>query len=329
MIDRVKVAYIFNEPLKHYAAQLGVKYAVAGPNGRKYAPYSHPWDYGVLREVAQNVKDAGMEWAVLEGIGFIDGVKLGLESRDEEIAHFCTLLENLGKLGCPCVCYNWMPVWGWYRSTVSIPLEGGALVSGFNYEDVKDMPPMSGVTISADELWCNLKYFMEKVVPVAEKNHVKLALHPDDPPIPHLGGLDRIMISADAMYEATQLVQSEYNGICLCQGNFAAMGEDIPACIHRFADAGTLHFAHFRDVVGTADNFREAWHHDGKTDMFAAMKAYYEVGFEGVMRPDHVPTMYGDDNDHPGYAILGNLVATGYMYGLMEACEKELGLNGR
>lgn len=325
-MERVKVAYIFNEPLKHYAQQLDVKYAVTGPNSRKYAPYSHVWDYGVLREKWQEVHDAGMEWAVLEGIGFIDGVKLGKDNKDEEIAHFCTLLENLGKLGVPCVCYNWMPVWGWFRTSTNVPLAGGALVSEFDREAVKDLPPMSGVTISADELWTNLEYFLKKVVPVAEKCNVKLALHPDDPPIDHMGGLDRILTSADAMYQATQIVQSEYNGICLCQGNFAAMGEDIPACIHRFAANGTLHFAHFRDVVGDANHFREAWHHDGKTDMLACMKAYYEVGFDGVMRPDHVPTMYGDDNNNPGYAILGNLVATGYMYGLMEACEKELGL---
>ena len=321
----MKVAYIFNEPLKHYAQQLGVKYAVTGPDARRYAPYSNPWDYGVLREKAQAVKDAGMIWSVYEGIGFIDGAKLGNEHRDEDIAHFCTLLENMGKLGIDCVCYNWMPVWGWFRSSVNVPIAGGAVVSEFNWDDVKDMPDM-GVRISADQLWTNLEYFLKKVVPVAEKAKVKLAIHPDDPPIPHLGGLDRILISADAMEQVTKLFPSEYNGICLCQGNFAAMGEDIPACIHRFADAGTLHFAHFRDIRGTAEHFQETWHYDGMTDMYACMKAYYEVGFNGVMRPDHVPTMYGDDNNTPGYAILGNLVATGYMYGLMEAAEKELGL---
>ena len=99
MIDRVKVAFVLNEPLKHYAAQLGVRYAVTFPKQGKYQPYSHIWDYGVLRDTAQEVKDAGMEWAVLEGVPFIDGAKLGLESRDEEIDHFNTLLENLGKLG--------------------------------------------------------------------------------------------------------------------------------------------------------------------------------------------------------------------------------------
>ena len=322
----IKVAFTWNEALKHYAQQLGVNYIVAGPNHTHYAPYSHPWDYGVLREKKQEIEDAGLAWSVYEGIVWIDGAKLGNEKRDEDIAHFCTLLENMGKLGVDCVCYNWMPVWGWFRTSVNVPIQGGALVSEFNYEAVKDLPLLQGITMSADQLWTNLEYFLKKVVPVAEKAHVKLALHPDDPPIPHMGGLDRILISADAMYQATQLVQSEYNGICLCQGNFAAMGEDIPACIHRFADAGTLHFAHFRDVEGTAEHFRETWHYAGKSDMLACMKAYYDVDFQGVMRPDHVPTIYGDDNNNPGYAVLGNLVAAGYMFGLMEACEKELDL---
>ena len=305
----MKIAYVINgsahTPMKHFARQLGVKHAVTSPFSYNFAfnPFAHQWDYMVLREIRQEMNDFGMEWDVLEGVNFIDGAKLGLESRDEEIAHFCTLLENMGKLGVKAVCYNWMPVWGWYRSRVNIDVGGGATVTGFNMEDVKDAPGC-GVTISKDQLWSNLEYFLKKVA-----------------------GVERILTSSDAMWEVTQLVPSEYNGITLCQGTFATMGEDIPKAIRRFGNAGLLHFAHFRDIVGTAGDFHETFHHAGKTDMYEAMKCYYEVGFDGVCRPDHVPTMYGDNTpDMPAYAVNGNLVATGYMLGLIEAVEKELGI---
>lgn len=328
----MKIAYAINgpahTPLKHFAQQLGVKYAVTSPFSLKHAykPYAGSWDYMVLRELNQEMNDAGMEWSVLEGVEFIDGAKLGTESRDLEIERFNTMLINLGKLGVKTVCYNWMPVWGWYRSRKAIKLEGDSLVTGFNMKDVEDAPEIPGVKISKDELWANLDYFLKKVVPVAEKAKVQLAIHPDDPPVDKICGVERILTSADAMYEVTQLFQSEYNGITFCQGTFATMGEDIPACIRRFSANKTLFFAHFRDIMGTKDDFYETFHFNGKTDMYEAMKVYYECGYDGVCRPDHVPTMYGDNNDMPSYGINGNLVATGYMMGLMEAVEKEMGL---
>ena len=275
----MKLAYMINgsmhTPLKHFAQQLDVKYAVASTSYGAYQAahtnsYANPWDYLPMRAVKQDLEDFGMEWSVYEGVTFIDGVKLGTEARDA----FCTLLENMSRLGIKTVCYNWMPVWEWYRTRVNLPLPGGAKSTGFVQTDVEGMPGC-GVTISKDELWANLEYFLKKVVPVAEK------------------------------------------------GTFATMGEDIEKSIRRFAENKTLFFAHFRDVKGDRTNFQETFHHNGKTDMYRAMKTYYEVGFDGCMRPDHVPTMYGDNNDMPAYAINGNLVATGYMLGLMESIEKE------
>lgn len=327
----MKIAYAINgpshTPLKYFARQLGVKHAVTSTFDYNFGwnSHAHQWDYMVLREIKQEMNDFGMEWDVLEGVNFIDGAKLGLASRDAEIDHFCTLIENMGKLGIKTVCYNWMPVWGWYRTKVNIENGGGSTVTGFDINDVQDAPGC-GVQISKDELWANLKYFLDRVVPVAEKSKVQLAVHPDDPPVDCIAGVERILTSSDAMWEATQLFPSEYNGITLCQGTFATMGEDIPTAIRRFGNAKLLFFAHFRDIIGNAENFRECFHHAGKTDMYEAMKCYYEVGFDGVCRPDHVPTMYGDNNDKPAYAINGNLFATGYMIGLMEAVEKELGI---
>ena len=324
----MKIAYSFygehHTPLKYFAKQLGIKYAVTMPQGGKYTSLVPPWHYMSLRELKQEMEDFGMEWSVLEGVDFIDSAKLGLPDKDEAIARFCTLLENMGKLGIKTVCYNWMPVWGWFRTRVNVAAEGGASVTGFKMEDVKDCPPPACGPVSADALWTNLEYFLKKVVPVAEKYKVQLAVHPDDPPVSCIGGVDRILTSADAMYHVTKLVPSEYNGITMCQGTFASMGEDVPDCIRRFGREGKLFFAHFRDIHGQPEEFVETFHHVGDTDMYEAMKAYYEIGYQGVMRPDHVPTMYGDDNSNPGYGINGNLFATGYMLGLMESIEKEL-----
>ena len=124
------------------------------------------------------------------------------------------------------------------------------------------------------------------------------------------------------MAKAIDLVPSPNNGITFCQGSFATMNADVPAEIARFGAKGALHFVHFRDVVGTPERFQEAFHDDGQTDMWAAMRAYQAAGFSGPMRPDHVPTMAGEENGHPGYEVLGRLFAIGYIKGLAEGVEK-------
>jgi mannonate dehydratase len=313
--------------LCYFARQLDVKYCVTNTGWRKgvYAP-AKPWDMIVLREIKQLCNDFGMEWAVFEGVDFIDDVKLGTDKKDEAIKNFCTFLENLSAVGVKTVCYNWMPVWSWFRTRTHENARGGALSTGFHYDDVRDLPVSSGGRVTADQLWTNLEYFLKKVVPVAEKVKVQLAVHPDDPPVPVIAGIDRILITPDAMMKVCDLYPSEYNGITLCQGTFSSMNSDIPAEIRRFGKKGKLFFSHFRDVRGTPENFMEVFHDEGRTDMYEAMKAYYEIGYQGVSRPDHVPTMYGDDNSSPAYGINGNLFAVGYMRGLMESIEHERGI---
>jgi mannonate dehydratase len=109
------------------------------------------------------------------------------------------------------------------------------------------------------------------------------------------------------------------NGITLCQGNFTLMTGDLPGAIRHFGSQGQIHFVHFRDVRGTPERFVETFHDEGQTDMLACMRAYREIGFTGVLRPDHVPTMEGDVNDEPGYSGIGRLYAIGYIRGLRQA----------
>src|SRR5215211_7082241 len=120
------------------------------------------------------------------------------------------------------------------------------------------------------------------------------------------------------MRRGIELAPSPYNGITMCQGTFATMGADIPAEIRAFADRGALHFVQFRDVWGTSDRFVETFHDEVQTDMFVAMRTYQEIGFDGPLRHDHLPTMEGEENLVPGYDVLGRHFAIGYIKGLAE-----------
>ena len=158
---------------------------------------------------------------------------------------------------------------------------------------------------------------------MAEEAGVKLAMHPDDPPLSPIRGVARIMSRVEDFQRLIELVPSPANGITLCQGNFTLMTNDLPSVIRRFGEQGRIFFVHFRDVRGTPEKFVETFHDDGQTDMAACMRAYRDIGYDGVCRPDHVPTMEGDSNDHPMYSSMGRLFAIGYVKGLREAVYSE------
>jgi mannonate dehydratase len=255
----------------------------------------------------------------------MDRARLGLPGRDEEIEHVCTLVRNMGRLGIPMFCYNWMAVLNWTRTRTSIPGRGGALVTGFREADLAGAPQTWAGDVPHAQLWDSLRYFLDRVVPVAERAGVRLALHPDDPPLPSLRGVGRIMTSVDAFERAIALVDSPTNGICLCQGNFTLFTDDVPAAIRHFGGMQRITFGHFRDVRGTADDFVETFHDEGPTDMLACMRAWHEIPFDGVLRPDHVPTLEGESNANPAYALQARLHAIGYMQGLAEAARTSHG----
>jgi len=139
------------------------------------------------------------------------------------------------------------------------------------------------------------------------------------PPLSPIRGVGRIMRSVENFQRLLDLVPSPVNGITLCQGNFTLMTDDLPSVIRHFGRQGKIFFLHFRDVRGTPEKFEETWHDAGQTDMLACMKAYRDIGFEGVLRPDHVPTVEGDSNENAGYSSFGRLYAIGYIRGLRQA----------
>lgn len=300
------------------ATQMGVTDAVVhtleiGDNRRS-------WTYDELLRMRNGFRNAGIDVSVIEGgVPITDTTRLGLDGRDEEIEEFNQFLRDVGNLGIPVVCYDWMAGMRWARTATDIPSRGGSLTTGYSDEEMQAGPPDPAAPVSEDQLWEALEYFLDRVVPVAEEAGVKLGLHPDDPPLSEVRGVSRIVRSVEAYDRVLDIYPSEYNGVTFCQGNFAAMGVDIPEAIHHFGDA--INFVHFRDIDGTAEEFVETWHDDGPTDMLAAMRAYGDIGFDGPMRPDHVPTMTGELNDNPGYETMGRLFAVGYMKGLIEAAE--------
>lgn len=271
------------------------------------------------QQVHKRFTDYGITPLVIEPMPncLHDHIKAGDEKRDESIEKVIKMLPIMEALHIDTICFNWMAHIGWLRTSSDIPERGGAKVTGFN---MADFTP-TGAKITAQQLWDNYRYFIEAVIPEAEKHGIKLALHPDDPPVPRLGDVERIMISEENIKKAIYgIVDSENLGLTMCQANFYMMGADLKKTIAQYADR--IYLIHFRNTTGTPGDptsFRETFHDNGDLDMAKLMQCYVNNGIHAPIRVDHVPTMAGEASTLPGYDAMGRLFAIGYLKGILDA----------
>ena len=294
-----------------YAKQCGVEHGVIRlPEDTEFdiTDFSH-WE-----KVYKDFVDFGIKPIVIEPMPneLHDHIKIGDEKRDACIEKVIKMFEYMDKFDIRTICFNWMAHIGWLRTSDSIEERGGALVTGFDLNDFKEVDKK----ITATELWNNYEYFIKAVIPYAEKFNIKLALHPDDPPLEKLGMVERIMINYENIKKAINLVDSKNLGVTMCQATYCMMGEDLYRIIPELSDK--IFFVHFRNAVGDKYKFRETFHDNGIIEMADIMKLYQQCNVNVPIRVDHVPLMAGEKQETAGYTALGRLYAIGYLKGILE-----------
>ena len=281
---------------------------------------------------------------VIESVPVHEEIKMGKDTRDKWIANYKETIRNLSKAGIHTVCYNFMPVFDWTRSELDAALPDGSNSLKYDEKTVKNLDPLSGeltlpgwdLSFQTDELgkimdeyreitdenmWENLIYFLEQIIPVAEEEDVLMAIHPDDPPW-SIFGLPRIIKNADSVKRMLRAVDSKHNGITFCTGSYGADPEnDLYEIIE--AAKGRIHFVHARNVKWTGElSFQETSHsvNDGSIDMVGVVKKLVTSGYEGPIRPDHGRMIWGETG-RPGYGLYDRALGATYLNGIIHTTQ--------
>ena len=241
-------------------------------------------------------------------------------ARDREIDDICQMIRNCSRAGIPMVKYN-MTILGVVR-TERTPGRGGASYSTFNYAKARQEPPLTEAgPVSSEMMWDRITYFLKRVIPAAEECRVKMACHPHNPAMPAdkgFRGVHRVLGSVDGLKRFIEIQPSPYHGLNFCQGTVSEMlrdpGREIFDVIRYFGARKKIFNVHFRNIHGGFLNFQETFPDAGDVDMAAAVRVYKEVGYDGMLMPDHVPVIQGDPGGHQAFAF-----AFGYIRGLLQA----------
>ena len=308
-------------PLWRLCVQMGITDVIVKVNP-DLTGMPDPWRFETLSKIVGGLKDEGLNVVGLEGDPFdMAPIKqfgeegYSEEMREEALSHYRELLESMGRLGIKLLCYNFMVGTGWARSGVREG-RGGAKATYFSLAET----PACALKLAKERIWANYGHFINAVMPTAEKNGVRMGLHPDDPCLPELGGYARILETVDDYDRAYAMHPSPSNAVTFCQANFKLMGADLEAAARHFGKR--IAFIHVRDVEGDKTDFTELFHDQGTTDQFSLMRTYRELGIDVPVRGDHVPEMEGDrqlcESCIPGYYTLGRLFANGYLKALLK-----------
>jgi mannonate dehydratase len=304
-------------------------------------PGTTHWEYEDLLALRLKCEEYGMKLEMLENTPFDWYLKpmLGMEGRDQQIEFYKITIRNMGLAGIPVLGYHFMPNSVW--RTPNAVGRGGASVTAYDASLVKLYPRRTNsqsavadddITVSRlmdegplrfiteDELWDNYVYFMRAILPVAEESGVKLALHPDDPPVPEIGGMARLFYKFENFVKAKEMANSESWGLNLCLGSVSEMpggAAEVKKMIEYFGPLGKIFSVHFRDVQGTVPKFQECFLGEGNYDPAEAMLLLKRNKFSGFMTTDHVPHVIND----PGWQHRSRGHSIGYMQGLMNMME--------
>ncbi len=310
-------------------------------------PVGEVWSEEAILNLKNTANASGLTFEVVESVPVHEDIKLGAPTRDRYIQNYQENVRRLAKHGVKCICYNFMPVFDWLRSEMARPLKDGSNALAYDEQTVLALNPLkttlslpgwdesytheemvdlltSYKDIDEEKLFENLKYFLERVIPVAEECGVLMAIHPDDPPW-GIFGLPRIITGKKNLKRFLDLVPSKYNGVTFCTGSWGAdVNNDLIEMIH--LAKGRIHFAHLRNILHTGERrFEESGHltSKGSLDMYQIVKALLEDGFDGYVRPDHGRMIWGETGK-PGYGLYDRALGAMYLYGLFEAVEQEL-----
>jgi len=270
-----------------------------------------------LIQVRRWIEEEGLRLAAVEGFPgcSTETVMYGREGMEDELERLKQSVRAVGRAGISVLGYDWSP-YGVGRTSVGTKWRGGAKVTEYRGSDLgprtRDAPELS-----ADELWENYERFLDAVLPVAEEVGVKLALHPNDPPIEEFDGTPFLHTTIDGFDRTMELVPSDNHGVTLGIGTWSASEEDVFEVIDYFGSQDKIFYVHFRDVEGTVPSFHETFIDEGNHDAFELLRALDEVGYEGIVIPDHVPQVAGDtDWGHRSRAF-----TVGYLRAALDAID--------
>ena len=293
------------------------------------------WEYEELVAIRKQIESHGLKWEAIENFDpahwydvLLDGPK-----KAQQLENLKRTIQHIGRAGIPIMGYYFSlaGVWGWTAKPSgrgqagSVEFDASAIDTqrpipkGMVWNMTYDPEVEAGDigTVSREEMWERFRHFHETILPIAAESGVRLAAHPDDPPLPALRGTARLFYSHAEYEKLIALSDSPYNGFEFCLGTLQEMQEgDVYELLDRYSKAGKICYIHFRNVSGKVPNYREAFVDEGDIDMVKVLRILKQNDFQGVLIPDHTPEMTTGAPWHTGMAY-----ALGYMKGVMQAIE--------